>query len=138
MKNATAYLSFDGNCRQVMSFYQRCLGGDLAVNNYPDASGRPSSDPAARVMHAQLLLQGAPIVMASDTPEPGSLRQGDNFSIALECESRAEAQRLFSALAEKGEVRLALMDAPWGALFGMLTDQFGVQWMLNCFAPQPD
>ena len=136
MKSVTVSLSFNSNCRQAMTFYQRCLGGDLAVNNYPDASGQPSSDPGAKVMHAQLLMEGSPVLMASDTPAPGSLQRGNNFSVALDCDSREEIERLFSALAEKGEIRMPLADAPWGAVFGMLTDQFGIQWMLNCFVPQ--
>lgn len=132
MKALTAYLSFDGNCRQAMSFYQQCLATGLELNPYPDASGQPSSDPAAKMMHAQLVRAGAPILMASDTPHPGSVKPGTNFSVALECESVDEAERVFAALSEGGEVRMPLMDAPWGARFGMLTDQFGVQWMLNC------
>ncbi len=136
MKSVTGSLSFDGNCRQAMSFYQRCLGAELAINTYPDAFGQPSIDPDAKVMHAQLLLQGAPILMASDTPQPGSLHRGNNFSIAIDCTSLDEIEHTFAALAENGEVRIPLMDAPWGARFGMLTDQFGIQWMLNCFVPK--
>jgi len=105
----------------------------LTINAYPDASGQPSTDPAAKVMHAQLVLQGAPILMASDTPQPGTLQHGNNFSVSIDCHSRDEIERLFSGLALKGAVRMPVTDAPWGAVFGMLTDQFGIQWMLNCF-----
>jgi len=132
MKSVTAYLSFDGNCRQAVAFYKNCLTADLEVSPYPDASGQPSSDPAARIMHSQLAVAGAPILMASDTPQPGSLRAGNNFSVAIDCDSVAEADRVFAALAQGGEVRMPLMDAPWGARFGMLTDQFGIQWLINC------
>jgi len=133
MKTVTAALSFDGNCRQAMSFYRECLGTELEVNPYPDASGKPSSDPGAKIMHAQLVREGAPILMASDTPQTGSLRPGNNFSIAIDCHSVDEADRLFGALSWGGEIRMPLMDAPWGARFGMLTDQYGIQWMINCF-----
>lgn len=60
------------------------------------------------------------------------MKPGTNFSVALECDSVDEAERVFAALSQGGEVRMPLMDAPWGPRFGMLTDQFGVQWMLNC------
>jgi PhnB protein len=133
MKSVTSYLSFDGNCRQAITFYRECLGGELTINAYPDASGQPSADPGAKVMHAQLALQGAPLLMASDSPQPGTLQQGNNFSVSIDCDSRSEVERLFASLAGQGEVRMPLMDAPWGAVFGMLTDQFGVQWLLNCF-----
>ena len=133
MKTVTTSLSFDGNCRQAMSFYQECLATELEVHPYPDASGQPSSDPSAKIMHAQLMRAGAPILMASDTPQAGSLRTGNNSSIAIDCDSAEEADRLFGALSRGGEIRMPLMDAPWGARFGMLTDQFGIQWMINCF-----
>lgn len=133
MKSVTTSLSFDANCRQAMAFYERCLGGELLVSTYPDAAGQLSPDPNAKVMHAQLMLEGAPILMASDTPQPGSLSRGNNYSIAIDCDSTEEIERIFAALSEQGEVRMPLMDAPWGARFGMLTDRFGIQWMLNCF-----
>jgi len=133
VKTVSASLSFDGNCRQAMSFYRECLATELEVNPYPDANGQPSSDPGAKIMHAQLMRKGAPILMASDAPQAGSLRPGNNFSIAIDCDSVEEADRLFGALSRGGEIRMQLMDAPWGARFGMLTDQFGIQWMINCF-----
>ena len=55
MKTVTASLSFDGNCRQAMSFYRECLATELELNPYPDASGQPSADPGAKIMHAQLV-----------------------------------------------------------------------------------
>jgi PhnB protein len=136
MKTVTTYLSFDGNCRQAMSFYQQCLGSGLELNPYPDANGQPSSDPAAKIMHAQLMRGGAPILMASDTPQAGSLQTGNNFSVSIDCDSLDEVERLFVALSRSGEVRMPLTDAPWGARFGMLTDQFGIQWMFNCYLGQ--
>jgi PhnB protein len=133
MKAITTYLSFDGNCRQAMSFYQRCLGIELELSPYPDANGQPSADPAARIMHSQIVKDGTALLMASDTPQSGSIRPGNNFSVAIDCESVEEGDRLFAALGRGGgEVRMPMMDAPWGARFGMLTDQFGIQWMLNC------
>jgi PhnB protein len=136
MKTVTTYLSFDGNCRQVVSFYQKCLATELQINPYPDATGQPSSDPAAKIMHAQLMRGGAPILMASDTPQAGSLHPGNNFSVSIDCDSLDEIERLFAALSRNGEVRMPLTDAPWGARFGMLTDQFGIQWLFNCNLPQ--
>jgi len=136
MKTVNTYLSFDGNCRQAMSFYQECLGAELQLNPYPDTTGQPSTDPAAKIMHAQLVRGGAPVLMASDTHQAGSLRPGNNFSVSIDCESLDEIERLFTALSRSGEIRMPLTDAPWGARFGMLTDQFGIQWMFNCYLPQ--
>lgn len=137
MKSVTAYLNFGGNCREAMTFYQRCLSAELTVSNYPDASGKPSTDPTAKVMHSVLVLRGNPILMASDTPQTDSLKKGNNFSVAIDGDSREETERVFSALVDGGQVRMPMTDAPWGAYFGMLTDRFGVQWMLNCFVSKP-
>lgn len=131
MKAINAYLSFDGQCREAMSFYRQCLGLDLELNAYPDASGQPSSDPSAKIMHSQLMKGGMALLMASDTPH-GPLARGNNFSVAIHCDSTEEIERAFGALSQGGEVRMPLTDAPWGARFGMLTDRFGIQWMLNC------
>jgi PhnB protein len=137
MKTVTTYITFDGNCRQAMTFYKQCLATELELNPFPDANNQPSSDPAAKIMHAQLLRGGAPIVMASDhMPQAGSLRPGNNFSVAIDCDSLDEADRVFAALSRDGEIRMPLTDAPWGARFGMLTDQFGIQWMVNCYLGQ--
>ena len=133
MKTVTTYLSFDGDCRRAVLFYQQCLGADIQLSPYPDANGQPSSDPAAKIMHAQLARGGAPILMASDTPQAGSLQPGNNFSVAIDCDSLDEAECLFAALSRDGEARMPLTDAPWGARFGMLTDQFGIQWLINCY-----
>lgn len=116
MKSVTAYLNFDGKCRHAMSFYRECLDAELHLNAYPDAKGQPSSDPAARIIHSQLLRAGAPILMASDTPPGGgSLKPGNNFSISVHCDSLDEIEHLFSALGQNGEVRMPLGNMPWGA-----------------------
>ena len=136
MKSVTAYLNFDGKCRHAMSFYREYLDAELHLNAYPNAKGQPSSDPA-RIMHSQLLRAGVPILMASDTaPGGGSLKPGNNFSVSLHCDSLDEIERLFSARGQNGKVRMPLGNMPWGARLGMLTDQFGIQWLLNCELPK--
>ena len=134
MKSVTTYLHFNGNCREAMSFYQTCLGGELHLQPYPDASGKPSTDPGAAIMHAQLSRAGTPTLMASDSSPEGPVHQGSNFSVSVECESLDEIERLYPAIGARGTVRLALSDMPWGARFGMLTDRFGIQWIFNCTA----
>jgi PhnB protein len=132
MKSVTTYLLFNGNCRQAMTFYNQCLGTDLQISPFPETEGKPSTDPNAGIMHARLTRGGAPILMASDDCQPGkSLQPANNFSISIDCDSLVELERLFDALSQDGQVRLPLSEMFWGARFGMLTDQFGIQWMLN-------
>ena len=68
MKYVTAYLNFDGNCRQAMQFCKKCLATVIQIRPYPDAKGQPTDDPKARIMHSQLLRNGKPLLMASDMP----------------------------------------------------------------------
>jgi PhnB protein len=132
MKTVTSYLTLNGNCRQAMTFYQQCLGTELQLTPWPDAQGKPSTDPSAGIMHARMSRGGAPILMASDTQPGDSLQVGNNFSVAIDCDSPGEAERVFTALGAGGKVRLPFGKMPWGASLGMLTDQFGIQWMVSC------
>jgi PhnB protein len=135
MKSVTTYLTFDRNCRQAMTFYQQCLGGDLQMTTFPGAKGQPSTDPNAGIMHARISKGGQPLLMASEAPEDRP-QPGTNFSVSIDCDSLAEIDRLFAAFSQNGKVRLPVSDVPWGARFGMLTDQFGIQWMFNCDMPK--
>jgi len=131
MKSATAYLHFDGNCREAMTFYKDCFGGDVHLVPYPDNQGNSPTDPPAKLMHSQLTKNGQTVVQASDSAPGGVPKPGDNFSVAIECDSAEEIERLFKVLSQGGKVRLPLGDMPWGARFGMLTDRFGIQWVFN-------
>jgi PhnB protein len=133
MKSVTTYLHFNGNCREAMAFYQKSLGTDIQITPVMDSQGTPSTDASARVMHSQLLRNGQTVLQASDDQSGASPKLGDNFQIAIECESVEEIERLFAALNQGGTVRLPLGDMPWGARFGMLTDKFGIQWLFNCY-----
>jgi PhnB protein len=134
MKSVTTYIHFNGTCREAMSFYQQCFGGELQLKSYPDASGQPSADPNAPIMHAELSGPSGPALMASDASPDHTVQAGNNFSVAVECDSLAEIDRLFAAVAAGGQVRMPLGDMPWGARFGMLNDRFGIQWLFNCYA----
>jgi PhnB protein len=136
MKNVNIYLNFDGNCRQAMTFYHQCLGTEIQISPFPDAQGQPSSDPHARVMHARLTKGNQVILMASDTPPGGKLERGNNFSVSVDCDSVGDVDRLFAAMSLNGQVTMPLAEMFWGARFGMLRDQFGIQWMFNCELPK--
>jgi PhnB protein len=124
------YLNFDGDCRAAMTFYQACLGGELALQ--PFGAGMPNLPPGAeeRVMHARLS-GGALLLMASDTMPGMPLQVGSNVWLNVNCESLEEIERLFATLGAGGTPVMPLQDTFWGARFGMLRDRFGVQWMFN-------
>jgi len=132
MKTVTPYLNFNGNCREAMTFYNKCLGADLQLAPFMDNQGQPLSDPSARIMHSQILVAGKPILQASDTQPGDNVTPGNNVQVCIDCESVDEINRLFAAFSEGSQVRLPLDTMFWGARFGMLTDRFGILWMFNC------
>jgi PhnB protein len=134
--NVITYLTFNGNCRDAMIFYERCFGGELHLMPFSDAPGNFPKEARDRVMHASLVKDGIPVVMASDSMPGGSVTTGDNLSICLSPKSPEELERLFSALGEKGTVTSPLQDTFWGARFGTLKDQFGINWMFNYEKPK--
>jgi PhnB protein len=87
-------------------------------------------------MHAKLTKGPLPVLMASDTIPGMPFQEGNNFTVSTNCESLQETERLFAALGENGKVTMPLQSTFWAARFGMLTDQFGVNWMLNFEHPQ--
>jgi len=117
-----------------MTYYAKCLGAELLVmpwSEAPPGACDVPKDYKDKVMHARLTKGASVLLMASDTPPGRSLQPGDNFSINVDCESRQEGEKLFKALGEKGTVIMPMQDMFWGSFWGMVTDQFGINWMLN-------
>jgi PhnB protein len=134
MRDFTTYLIFDGDCRAAMTFYKNCLDADLDILSYSDAPTKMPEEAKDRTMHARLS-KGKATIMASDNMPGMAYTKGDNFSISIDCESVEEIDRLFHALGENGNVTMPLQKTFWAARFGMLTDQFGINWMFNLNAP---
>jgi len=137
MQTPTTYLTFDGNCRQAMEFYKKCLGGELYQTTFGEAPPEMQCGPDGakmdkdRIMHACLSANGKSLLMASDSMPGMPFQQGNNFSITIPCESAEELDRIFQALSEKGNVTLEPQQTFWAKRFGMLTDRFGIAWMFN-------
>jgi PhnB protein len=142
MMTINPYLQFNGNTEEAFNFYKSVFGGEFAaMQRYGEMPPCPEMGdlPAAareRIMHVALPISEKSILMGSDALESmgQNFTTGDNFSVCISAESRAEADKVFGALAADGKVTMPLADAFWGAYFGMVTDRFGVQWMVNCEA----
>jgi PhnB protein len=135
MKEMIAYLNFDGNAAEAMTFYGRCLGGALQMMRFSESSVEVAPGTEDRIMHAKIST-GSAVLMASDTM-PGTIpTKGTNFHICLNCESLDETERLFRALGQNGKITMPLQQTFWGARFGMLVDQFGISWMFNFEKPK--
>jgi PhnB protein len=128
------YLFFNGNCEDAFKFYARVLGGKIEAmlpHEGSPAEGHVPAEWRKKIMHARLNV-GGEVLMASDAPPGRSEGAMKGFSVSLNVDKAAEAERIFKALSEKGTVRMPLEKTFWAARFGMLVDQFGTPWMINC------
>jgi PhnB protein len=124
-------LNFRGNAREAMEFYEGVFGGKLNVSTFADYHA--ASDPSENdlVMHADLEGPEGIRFMAADTPIKMEYQPGTNFSMSLSGDEEAELRGYFEKLAEGGSVTMPLEKAPWGDIFGMCTDRFGISWLVN-------
>jgi len=144
MATVNAYLTFEGNCEAAFDFYKSAFGGEFRdLNRFgemPPQKGipAPSGEMKNRIMHVSLPISEETILMGSDTmPGMGpDLTVGTNFSISIGVNSKEEADKLCEALSAGGKVTMPLEVTFWGAYFGMWTDKFGINWMVNYDLPK--
>ncbi len=134
MKALNTYLTFDGNAREAMNFYQKSIGGELCVFTFGESPMPCAEADKDKVMHASLT-NGAHVLMASDAPPGMPLTAGNNYTLNIACDSAEEAAKYFNALSQNGKVTMPLQETFWAASFGMLTDKFGINWMFNFEKP---
>jgi PhnB protein len=132
MTQINAYINFDGNCREVMTFYKECLGGELNMQTVEGSPIEAQCPPSMKqqILHASLIKDDL-VIMGSDMQEPGGFTKGNNIALSLSCSSDEEIKTFFSKLSEGGKISHNLMQSFWGATFGVLTDKYGIRWMLN-------
>jgi PhnB protein len=130
------YLSFRDNAREAMEFYQSVFGGELTISTFGEFQA--SDDPAEqdKVMHSLLSTDGGLVLMASDTPNRMDLTPGSNFSISLSGTDEPELRGYWAMLSDGGTMAMPLGPAPWGDMFGMCSDKFGVNWLINIAVPE--
>jgi PhnB protein len=130
--NITSYLTFNGNCREAMTFYNACLGGQLhfqTVGDSPLAANLPGRMKKA-ILHATLTL-GEMVIMGSDMVSEKGLVKGNAVSLMLHCNSEDEIKDLYKKLSKGGEAIQPIRISFWGALLGDLLDKYGNQWLLH-------
>ncbi len=130
------YLAFKDNARQAMEFYQSVFGGNLQMNTFKEfnASQDPSED--NKIMHSMLESDNGIVFMAADTPSSMEYSPGTNISMSLSGDNEAELTAYFEGLSAGGNIQEPLAKAPWGDTFGMVTDKFGIHWMVNISGQQ--
>jgi len=134
-------LAFDGQCREAFERYATVLGGRITVMNtfggHRDKALPPGSADAGddKVRFAELQI-GEQAILGNDLP-PGQFERMQGFNVSIHTRDRAEARRIFEGLVVGGEVHTALVEVEWAALFGMLTDRFGVPWLILALDEPP-
>ncbi|GAC1396962.1 MAG: VOC family protein [Sediminibacterium sp.] len=133
MTQISAYLNFSGNAREAMTFYKECLGGELTLQTI-GGSPLEAQCPAAmkdQILHAALTKNGM-VLMASDMAGQEGFIKGNNIALSVNCSGEEEINTFFSKLSAGGKIMDPLKPMFWGAIFGALTDKFGIRWMFNC------
>ena len=137
MATTNTYLNFNGNCEAAFNFYKSVFGGAFTYMSHfgempeTEAYKVPEAD-KNKIMHVSLPI-GASVLMGSDTGGDWAptFKQGNNFSISISENSKEEADSIFNALSAGGQITMPLANTFWGDYFGMLTDQFGINWMMS-------
>ncbi len=125
------YLSFRDSARQAMEFYRSVFGGKLTMSTFEEYHASEDPSEADKIMHARLEVDDGITLMAADTPNQMEFRPGENVSMSLSGDDESELRPFFEKLSKGGKISQPLEKAPWGDTFGMCTDQFGVNWMVN-------
>ena len=123
------YIGFKDDAREAMEFYRSVFGGELTVSTFGEFGD--TGPRAEGVMHAQLETPSGYTIMASDTPDEMPYQPGTNVSVSLSGDDGAELHGYWDKLAEGGSVMTPLEKQMWGDEFGMLTDRFGISWLVN-------
>ena len=127
------YLTFNGQCEAAFKFYEKCLGAKIEAMMTHAGTPMENHVPSEwrnKILHARLTV-GDQALMGSDAP-PERYEKPQGFSVSLNVNAPAEAERIFHALAEKGTVQMPLEQTFWAVRFGMCVDRFGIPWMVNC------
>ncbi|MEB3213401.1 MAG: VOC family protein [Leptolyngbyaceae bacterium] len=127
------YLNFDGNCEAAFQFYEQVFGGKLVDKMLYGGSPMEADVPSEwhnKIMHAYMQI-GDQELMGSDCP-PDYFKEPQGTEISIHMEDLEKAEQIFKALAENGTVKMDMQETFWAKRFGMVTDQFGIPWMINC------
>jgi PhnB protein len=140
MPTINPYLNFLGNAEEAFNFYKSVFGGEfISLQRYKDmpqgedGCQETSKADQEKILHVALPIGKENVLMASDCMESmkGTMIVGNNITISINTNSEAETERLFNLLSTDGKIIMPLQKMFWNAYFGMFTDKFGIQWMVN-------
>lgn len=126
------YLTFGGDARAAMEFYKIVFGGELTLQTFKEAQAAQSPEQEELIMHGQLITTDDMTLMGSDDPEG----QSYSASVAVSGEDESTLRSYWDKLTEGATILAPFETASWGDTFGMLTDKFGIRWMINVVKPK--
>lgn len=130
-----AYLTFKGNCKEALEFYRNILGGEFegGIKTYADGGEHMPFKPeySDKIMHIHLKADNFSILASDNMGDKFPFKKGNNFSLSLNIKDTNKAQEVFEGLSKNGHTIMPLADVFWGGKFGMLVDQFEIQWMVS-------
>jgi PhnB protein len=132
----TTHVTFSGQCEAAFKFYEECLGAKIVFLMTWGESPMAKEAPAGwekKILHATLTVGG--VELSGDDAKPSDETKPQGFALTINTTDAAEAERVFKALSENGKVMMPLEETFWAVRFGVLTDQFGIPWMINCGKP---
>ena len=125
------YFSFRDTAEEAMTFYRSVFGGELSVSRFSEYGAIDDPAEQDKVMHSMLTTGTGMVLMAADTPNSMDLAVGENVSVSVSGDDESVMRGWWEALGAGGTVTMPLEEAPWGGLFGMCTDRFGIHWMFS-------
>jgi PhnB protein len=138
MTTVNIYLTFNGNCEEAFNFYKSIFGGEFPYvgkfKDMPNEGGKPvPKEDAEKIMHISLPISKETMLMGSDTGGEwaSNYSKGTNFSISISTDSKENADKFFKGLSIGGQATMPMEKTFWGDYFGMLTDKFGINWMIS-------
>ena len=137
MIGVNPYIAFKGNCQEAIDFYKDALGAEILGTQTYGNSPMSEMGPADKIMHCSMKVGESHIMLCDDMrPEAGAA--GGNISLAIGLNDTDKAKSIFNNLSDGGKVTMPLDKTFWAEAFGMLTDKFGINWMVNCDTPQTE
>ena len=130
------YLSFNGNCKEAFEFYAQSLGGKIVfimTNGESPMAAQTPPDQLGRIMHVTMMVGDQTLAGADAPPQYFSVTHG--MCVSLDIADPAEAERVYAALSEGGQIQMAIQETFWAQRFAMFRDRFGIPWMINCSKP---
>jgi len=136
------YLIFNGETEKAFNFYKKVFGGEFqSLMRFKDVPmkdqemGHFDKNEGEKIINVGLAV-GETGLMGSDAPKSMPSKMGENVFLALEVDSKEQADKIFMGLSEGGKVNMGLADTFWGAYYGMLRDKFGIGWMVSYTYPK--